>query len=154
MPTRYSGNPKSSNLPPDSSAAANGGSGLNQISEEEEEEEEEDDADKDGKAHGRLRHDRCQNNRHSSNLNSHHSSSGARVDSSSDSDSSSVSSSEEDYFNRISKYPPRMDREPASPCSAASSSSPCGQSLSYADRSEDDEEGVGGGGVTASRSPL
>ncbi|KAL7061832.1 hypothetical protein AAHC03_0765 [Spirometra sp. Aus1] len=144
MPSRYSANLNTSDLSPDSSSAATGGGGLNQITEEED----------DGEADDRLRRHSCQSNRHNSNRNSRLSSSGARMDSSSsDLDDSPLGGK---AFGRISKSPPLEDREPASPFSAASSSSPCGQSFSYADRSEDDEEGGGGGGGggTVSRSPL
>uniref|UniRef100_A0A0X3P4Y4 Uncharacterized protein n=1 Tax=Schistocephalus solidus TaxID=70667 RepID=A0A0X3P4Y4_SCHSO len=145
MPSRFSSNLSTSDLPPDSSSAAAGGGGLNQITEEDDGEEADD---------GLRRHNR-QNNRYSRNRNNRPSSSDVRTDTSSDSDDSS---SEENDFGRISKSLPREDREPASPFSAASSSSPCGQRLSYAERSEEDEEGGDGGGDgdggTVSRSPL
>ncbi|BHF60188.1 hypothetical protein SprV_0100315100 [Sparganum proliferum] len=146
MPTRYSSNLNTSDLSPDSSSAATGGGGLNQITEEED----------DGEADDRLRRHSCQSNRHGSNGNSRHSSSGVPMDSSSSSDLDDSPFGGKP-FGRISKSSPLEDREPASPFSVASSSSPCGQSFSYADRSEEDEEGGGGGGGgggTVSRSPL
>uniref|UniRef100_A0A0X3NHG7 Uncharacterized protein n=1 Tax=Schistocephalus solidus TaxID=70667 RepID=A0A0X3NHG7_SCHSO len=85
MPSRFSSNLSTSDLPPDSSSAAAGGGGLNQITEEDDGEEADD---------GLRRHNR-QNNRYSRNRNNRPSSSDVRTDTSSDSDDSSSEENEQ-----------------------------------------------------------